>query len=134
MPSSQDYEECTAGISYTAANDDLNDLFEHPNLFNKNPPADESAEYLISKLKTAIHQSHYSASVGRARQLIDYQKNLIFSSKTQIESMQRNNEITYIAGSNVQNIFEKNNTVFIEFLGSGKGQVLEASSVFIATG
>jgi hypothetical protein len=134
LPLAEDYKECTAGIFYTAANDDLNDSFKHPNPPNKKPPEDDAAEYLISKLKPAIYRAHYSASIGRARQLINYEKNEIFSSKQKIESMQRKNEITYIADSNVKNIFEKNNMVYVDFICNGKEQTLEGSSAFIATG
>jgi hypothetical protein len=48
--------------------------------------------------------------------------------------MQRNDEITFISGANVQNIAEKGKEVTVEYICNQSKQTIKASSVFIASG
>jgi len=135
IPTSSDYKNCTEGIIYTASDDDLDSSFEHPHPIIAKPPEDISADYLMKKLKKLSKNKNLFFSVGRARQFIDYKNsNYIYSAKTEIENMQRNNEITFISGANVQNIAEKGKEVTVEYICNQSKQTIKASSVFIASG
>jgi hypothetical protein len=137
IPTQTDYEECTEGITYTAADDGLNKYFSHPNLTFSDPPQDPSAINLINKfekLSTAKNQE-ILFNFGRARQFIDYKNgSCIYSAKSEIEAMEKNNHITYIDGADVQKITEESDKVIIEYILNGSKENIEASCAFIGSG
>jgi hypothetical protein len=135
IPTPKDYKNCTEGIVYTAADDDLASAFDHPHLNISNPPEDKSADYLIKKFSKLFKNKNLSFHFGRARQFIDYKNdNCIYSAKSEIEAMEHNHEITYISGADVQNIIEEDNEVIVEYICDKSKQVIKASSAFIASG
>ena len=137
IPTPEDYKKCSEGITYTAADDGLNKYFSHPHLTFSDPPHDASAIHLIKKFEklSSSNNQNILFKFGRARQFIDYKNGgCIFTAKTEIEVMQKNNYITYIEGANVQKITEESDKVIIEYILNGSKETIEASSAFIGSG
>ena len=134
IPTSLHYKKCTEGIFYTAKDDGLSPLFKHPHPKFKEPPEDQSAEYILNKFNKIRSNKNFKWSIGRSRQFIDYENNSIYSVKTEIEILEKNKKITYIPGSFVKNITENKSKVFIEYLSNGKKSTLEGTSLFIGAG
>jgi hypothetical protein len=134
IPTSFHYKKCSEGIYYTAAEDGLSSLFKHPHSKLKVPPEDESAEYLLNKFNKIKKNKKLSWCIGRARQFIDYESNSIYSTRIEIENMEKNKKIIYMPGSFVKNITEQKDKVFVEYVSNGREFTLEGTSLFIGAG